>query len=334
MKRPIYRVIVMWAVFFAPALPLRAEANNPWGVMAPISTSVAPGVIQSIKESGAAYLRPGDVWVEEWIRTNGKCDECFKLRNSGIGLILTLRNNGKGRSAQTVAAATPPKDLGAYQKAVGQILESYRPALIAIENEENGGAYYYDAPEAPKEYAKQLSVACEEAQKRNMRCTNGGITHDAAAILTWFQYVSAGQNAKACDYARRALADPGNPAAAEKFCKIKSAAQLPEKMRTQIEKGRAMVQVYRNSPIDFVNLHWSNGDAAAFKETMDYLKLATGKTVISNEIRLSGGAAKSGNDGMALMAAVKERGLPFAVWHHTSRPGGKALKTFLKENYP
>ncbi len=340
MKRPIHRAIVLWAVFFAPIFAgltlfaanppdLRAE-NNPWGIMAPKSTSVPVSVIASIKESSVTYMRPGDVWVDEWIKTNGKCDECFKLRNAGIATILTLRNSGK-TNPKSVAASQPPKDIGAYQKAVGEILENYRPAMIAIENEEDGGVYYSNAPDAPKEYAKQLSVACEEAQKRNMRCTNGGLTQDAAVILTWFQYVSLGQNAKACDYAKRTLAK-GDAAAAEKYCKVKSSKQLPEKMRKPVEKARAMIQIYRHSSIDYVNLHWSDGNASAFKETVDFLRLATNKPVISNE--LGWGENGKAEDGTALMNAVKEKRMAYAVWHPTHRPGNKAIKTFIKENYP
>ncbi len=336
MKRPMHRAIVLWAVFFAPVFaflagnaPLHAEIN-PWGIMAPKSTSVPVSVIASIKESSVTYLRPGDVWVDEWIKTGGKCDECFKLRNAGIATILKPRNSGKA-NPKCIAASQPPKDLGAYQKAVGDILEKYRPAMIAIENEEDGGIYYSNAPDAPKEYAKQLSVACEEAQKRNMRCTNGGLTQESAVILTWFQYVSLGQNAKACDYAKRALAK-GDAAAAEKYCKVKSSKELPEKFRKPVEKARTMVQTYRHSPIDYVNLHWSGGNVSAFKETVDFLRLATSKPVISNE--LSWGENGKAEDGTALMNAVKEKGMAYAVWHPTQRPNNKAIKSFLKENYP
>ncbi len=329
--RPYFFGAVLLAVFFAPAL--RAEGVNPWGIMAPKSTGVPQAFIESVKETGAIYLRPGDVWVEEWIKASGKCDECFKLRNSGLGLILTLRNNGRSALGKPGNPTTPPKDLGAYQKAVGQILENYRPALLVLENEENGGAFYSGGSDAAKEYSKQLSVGCEEAHQRNMRCSNGGLTNDTAVLLTWFQYMTTGQQEKACSFAKRAFREKNDPDAAEKLCKIKFPAKAPDKYKKQIEAGRKFIQVYRSAPIDFINLHWTANDAEAFKETVDFLRQATGKAVISNEI-----APRALNDNPKIadsfIQAVKDKNLAFAIWHHTERPNNKALKQLLKENYP
>lgn len=316
-KAPSSVPAAVTAVSSAPALSSAAVAveapRNIYGVMAPKGKDTPQSAIDAAKAAGAMYLRPQEVSVSEWIRTKGKCAECFKLRNCGLALVLTLRN-GSGSGA-----STPPKDLGAYQKAVGEILENYRPALIAVENEENLAASYSDGSasgvwdnpndsvDTAREYARQLNVACEEAQKRNMKCANGGLTSDTAAILTWFQYMSLGQNDKACSYAKRALGD-------EKFCKIKTPAQVPDKPRKQIELGRKLLTVYKNSPADYVNFHWYLQDAAALGETADFLQQVTGKRAISNEMGQRAGEDSSKN-AASVLAAARQKNFDFAVWN-------------------
>jgi hypothetical protein len=61
-----------------------------------------------------------------------------------LQLVLTVRANGRGQ------ATAPPSDLAAYQRTLSQVLDTYRPAILVVENEENSALFYTGTPE---EYA-------------------------------------------------------------------------------------------------------------------------------------------------------------------------------------
>ncbi|MGC8916905.1 MAG: hypothetical protein ACP5NF_08005 [Thermoanaerobaculum sp.] len=158
-----------------------ARCANPFGVMLPSQVVRAPGGIEVAKTLGAVYFRPSAVFLDEW---QGSCPECDIGQNAGLRLVLTVRANGRGQ------ATSPPTDLVTYGKTLGQVLETYRPALLVVENEENSRLFYTGSPE---DYAAELRAACEVAHAKGIPCTNGGLVSTLVALLVYDHYLEKGQ---------------------------------------------------------------------------------------------------------------------------------------------
>lgn len=152
-------------------LPARLPSRpNPFGVMLPSQLVRTPEGIEVAKTLGVVYFRPASVFLDQW---NGTCLECELALNAGLRLVLTVRNSGPLPTA-------PPRDLVAYQRTLSQVLDTYRPVVLAVENEENSALFYTGTPE---EYGAQLRAACQVAHQRGIPCTNGGLVSTLVALL-------------------------------------------------------------------------------------------------------------------------------------------------------
>ena len=76
----------------------------------------------------------------------------------------------------------PPEDMQVYKQTLWEILDKYRPIIIAVENEENSKIFYTGTPE---EYSSQLKAACEVAHSKGIKCTNGGMVSSLVALLVY-----------------------------------------------------------------------------------------------------------------------------------------------------
>src|SRR4051794_8111802 len=160
-----------------------SASGNPFGVM--IGT---PGMglaqrLKLAKQMGAAYFRPWDVSVGAW---NGACPDCGLLKQSGLKTVLTVRNNGGSNGDAGRAPSSPPTDLDTYERTLGDILDKYRPQVLAAEDEESSELSYSGTPD---QYGIELTVACDVAHRKSIPCTNGGLTSAELALLTWADYV-------------------------------------------------------------------------------------------------------------------------------------------------
>jgi len=273
--------------------------------------------MQVAKALGAVYLRPSSIFLDEW---NGTCPECDIALKAGLQLVLTVRANGRRQ------ATSPPGDLAAYQRTLSQVLDTYRPALLAVENEENSALFYTGTPQ---EYARELEAACQVAHQKGIPCTNGGLVSTLVALLVWEHYRQNGQEPKAQDFAARAFT-------AEEQRQLNS-----PKAQEQIRKGQVLLASYRAAGADYANFHWYIADAQALAEAVAYLSAQTGLPVVTNEI---GQHSDDPNQTTAIMGKVMELGLPIAVWFSidapkarglvnmdgTLRPTGEAFKRFIE----
>jgi hypothetical protein len=255
--------------------------------------------VELAKQLGVVYFRPNAVFADAW---RGSDKECETAKNAGLQLILTVRNNGGNRKP-----TTPPKDLNQYKKTISEIIDKYRPAVLVIENEENSSLFYTGTMD---EYATQLKVACEVAHAKGIKCTNGGLVSTLVALLVYDNYLRQGNKTRAESFAARVFSPQerrqlGSP-----------------RYHEQVNKGRALLEVYKLSDIDYVNFHWYETDPITLEEAATYLRTATGLPLITNEI---GQHDTNVETTKALMEKVIELGFPYAVWFSVDAPRAKAL---------
>ncbi len=273
------------------------SGQNPFGVMLPSQLVRSSQGIQVAKALGAVYFRPSSIFLDRW---NGRSLECDVALRAGLRLVLTVRNSGP-------SATVPPRDLSAYRRTLGQVLDTYRPAVLAVENEENSALFYTGTPE---EYAAQLKAACQVAHARGIPCTNGGLVGTLVALLVYDHYRQAGQWAEAEDFAARALPPD-----------VRRQLASP-RAQEQIRKGKALLAAYRAAGVDYVNFHWYIADTRALEEAVAYLRAQTGLPVITNEI---GQWTDDPNQTTAVMSKIVQLGLPIAVWFGLDGPKARGL---------
>ncbi|GBC79351.1 hypothetical protein HRbin09_00567 [bacterium HR09] len=288
--------------------------------MLPSQLVRSPQGIDVAKTLGAVYLRPVAVFLDEW---KGTCLECDIALDAGLQLVLTVRANGRGQ------ATSPPDDLAAYQRTLGQVLDKYRPVVLVVENEENSGLFYTGTPE---DYAAELTAACQVAHEKAIPCTNGGLVSTLVALLVYDHYRESGQQTEAEDFAARVFTP-------EEQRQLNS-----PRAQAQIDKGKALLASYRAAGANYVNFHWYIADTRALGEAVAYLKAQTGLVVMTNEI---GQDNDDPNQTTAVMGKVVELGLPIAVWFSVDapkaralvnldgslRPTGQAFKRFIEERF-
>ncbi len=271
--------------------------QNPFGLMLPSQLVRSSRGMQIAKALGAVYLRPASVFLDQW---NGTCLECDLALNAGLQLVLTVRNSGPLPTA-------PPRDLAAYQRTLGQVLDKYRPVVLAVENEENSALFYTGTPE---DYATQLKAACQVAHQKGIPCTNGGLVSALVALLVYDHYLGTGLSATAQDFAARTLTP--------KEQRLLNSSRAQE----QLHKGKALLQAYCAAGVDYVNFHWYIADTHALEEAVVYLRTQTGLPVITNEV---GQTTDDHHQTTAVMGKIAELGLPIAVWFGLDGPKARGL---------
>ena len=304
---PVIPMVVSFSALLATGAsmtPLPAgPSQNPFGVMLPSRLVRSSQGMQVAKILGAVYYRPSSaLFLNEW---NGTCPECAAALAAGFRLVLTVRANGRGQ------ATAPPSDLAAYQRTLSQVLDTYRPAILVVENEENSALFYTGTPE---EYAAELKAACQVAHAKRIPCTNGGLVSILVALLVYHHYLESGQRQAAQDFAQRVFAPQEQ--------ELLNSPQAQE----QVRKGKALLASYRAAGADYVNFHWYIADPRALGEAVAYLRAQTGLPVLTNEI---GQHSDDPHQTMAIMGKVVELGLSIAVWFSMDAPKARDWSTWM-----
>ena len=304
------RSIISWtAVLVFCAWPIAAAAPPvlPIGVMLGGSGMDGPTRIATARDLGVSIIRPFDLTLDEW---NGRHADTDAFTKAGFRIVLTVHNNG--RSTPSPRATSPPTDLAAYQQKLGEVLETYRPELLAVENEENSALYYLGTP---KQYGAELKAACEVAHSKGIKCTNGGLASSLIASLVWSRYRDRREAAKAEDFLRR-TSSPSQQ-------KMMGTGGGQHRIGEAIAKGKALLAEYKAAGLDYVNFHWYIPNPAALAEAVEFLKSETGLQPITNEI---GQQTVDAAAVAPLLAKAMELGLPYVVWSSVDRPDAKALQ--------
>jgi hypothetical protein len=226
------------------------------------------------------------------------------MAKSGLAAALVVRNTGRDAAPRRPSA--PPEDPQAYGRAIGAILDEWKPYLLVVEEEENR---LYRFAGTPVDYRKELETACQASHQRKIACTNGGLSYEAVTAATWLQLLKDGKPDIACDFARRAFYDRLGS-----VCGYRRAEEVPPDLREKLLQGAdALLPIYKTAPLDLVNFRWNGGDAAALAQTIEAIGRLTGKPVISTDMSLRRTDADPGHV-RPLMRAAMAGGMKVAIW--------------------
>lgn len=283
------RVVIRLALAVLLGLIARtgsAWADNPFGVMLwPSGSDDLSLVAARAKGLGVGWLRPPAVFIDRW-RIGIPCPVCVEPARAGLDVVLTVRNGGRDYAPRH--PSTAPTDLEGYKRTLASILDSWKPRILVVENEENNPLFYRggaSSAETIAAYGRELTAACGIAHARGIACANGGLSSDAVAALTWLAMLERGTPEAACNFAKRAFSREDARQAGESLCRYQTTAEVPADLKTALlHDGDRLLTLYKSAPIDMVNLHWFGHDATVFVNVADVLSHASGKPVMSNEI--------------------------------------------------
>lgn len=268
---------------------------NPFGVMvgSPLTMSVETKM-QIAKSLGVTYYRPTTALFLDKPRV--QCKECTAANQNGLLLVLTIRNGG-GRGNPS----NPPTNEQTYLNSISTILDTYKPAVLVVENEENSMELFYSG--TPTQYHRELQIACSLAHNKNIKCTNGGFVSSLVIGLIYDDFLQKGQQQQADAFLKEALTPE----------KIREFASQREKISMQLSRGKELLAGYKTSGADYVNFHWYSDSPDALAEVKAYMERVTGLPAISNEI----GQQQNTNPTQvtAIMQKVVELKMPIAVWY-------------------
>lgn len=300
----------------------------PWGLVIELSPAeVEPGPEGSMLSQilGAKRQRAFAISLEDWRRSGtAACKVCERFIQPGISRVISVRSQGKTSQGRLRAPSQPPSDLFAYRKALVEVLQAFKPETVFIEDREDTLPGYFDGsrlqawdtPEDGKDtvdlYLAQLTQGCDVAKQLKIRCANGGLSWRAAVLLTWSNYIKIGKTNEACRFAERALASKGNPTEAERFCRAKVLDAIPGEERKQLAGLKRLIDGFRISSLDYMNIEFRGWSPEALTEVVGYLRAATGKSVGIHEFPIATKALKEPDSAIAaLLTTMAELRLPY-----------------------
>lgn len=282
-------------------------SQNPFGVMPAIAGAQAPQGMALAAELGVRLYRPHDISLESW----NVMDPGLEAPRAGdLGLVLTVRN--MGTSWPSLSPSSAPADLQSYRQKLGEVLDSFSPEILFVENEEDLPASWSGTPE---QYGMLLAAACETAHARGIECANGGLSCETVALLTWDHYRQAGLETEAEDFFRR-TASPGQ-------LEMMDTEDGRSLASYRIKQGKRLLGQYRRAGADYVNFHWYASDPQSLGEAASFLCEATGLQPVCNEM----GCDDAGPDGVTANLEESLRlGMPCVIWSSIDRGSARALQ--------
>jgi hypothetical protein len=274
---------------------------------------------QVAKALGVKYIRCLEN-IQTWNGANPAYDA---YTASGLKVLLNI-NYGVPRDAVGGHRPVPfPTDLKAYSETVNAVLDKYKPEVVVVENEEDNPLFH--AGEA-EDYIAELNTAIKIAHSKGLKVTNGGITVREVCLIIYDDYVQRGEKQKALDFAQSVF--PG-------MLTKKINMNNPQITR-QLEFGRKIIAAYKLLDLDYVNFHWyepvlarmgsadvnADFDPKIFSFVVNYLKTATGKPVMTNEL---GVLNPSPDLVKSLLQTIRNNSLAYAIFYSADGGEGKAI---------
>ena len=308
------------AAFCLAAVP--ACAQNPFGVMLwGQAGEDMPALLARARGLGVAWYRPPALFLDRWV-PGQPCSACAVYADSGLKIALTVRNSGNDQGSR--APSHPPMDIALFGKTLGSVLDAWKPAYLVVENEEDNPLSYDDPSRDFSGYRVELARACQIAHARGIPCTNGGLSFESVTLAAWLDTLERDGGEAGCAFIRRLFPDGPRRGMADALCAYETRAQASPIAQGPARDALTLLPIYRQSPIDAVNIHWYGKDAYALSEVAAFMGRATGKPVLSNEIGQRPTEASPANIRPILRAALSA-GLTMAVWYSVDTSGSVSL---------
>jgi len=211
-----------------------------------------------------------------------------------------------------------PTDMVKYKSYLEKVLADYTPEIAVIENEPINDSYY----KGPiSDYINEIKTAVDVCHAHGVKVADGGLHIGMVSILVYQDYVARGLQAKADDFANRALTSAYLKAAQGKSTSTDISAKL--------DKTKQQIDAFKTIALDYVNFHWyqptaknTNDNIASsgvIKEIADYLRRTTGKQVICNEF---GQYNQSTTLITSMVSEIELAGLSYAIVYSGSSSSG------------
>ncbi|MEA4837644.1 MAG: hypothetical protein VB101_05110 [Rhodospirillaceae bacterium] len=321
MKRACHALLgLLSAVFCLMALP--AHAQNPFGVMLwGQAGEDTTALLARARGLGVAWYRPPALFLDRWI-PGQPCPACAIYADSGLKIALTVRNSGSDHGSR--APSRPPIDIALFGKVLGSVLDDWKPAYLVVENEEDNPLSYDDPNRDFSGYRNELTRACQVAHARGILCANGGLSFESVTLAAWLDKLEHEGGEAGCAFIRRLFPDGPRRGMADALCRYETPAQALPIAQGPARAAMTLLPIYRQSPIDAVNIHWYGKDAYALSDVVAFMRRATGKPVLSNEIGQRPNEASPANIRPILRAAMSS-GLTMAIWYSVDTGGSESL---------
>jgi hypothetical protein len=250
--------------------------------------------------------------------------------------VLTTGTNG-------AFPAVPPADLADYQARLSRELDAHPTPLVSIENEPTADRYYTGTPD---QYLAELNAAVPVAHAHGAKVSDGGLVSAGVQLATWEDLWVHSGCAAADHYA--AIAFTASRIGGQVISDVPSCADPnrpilggnPKALQVMNDTN-SLIAGFRSIPIDYVNFHWYQSTPEAMKTTVEFLRRATGKQVITNEI---GQFDDSPDTVRGLLDMTAQLHLPWVVWFasdgsgavgmfnpdNSIRPNGLAFRDFVQ----
>jgi hypothetical protein len=231
--------------------------------------------------------------------------------------VLTTATNG-------AFPADPPADLADYQARLGRELDAHPTPLVSVENEPTADRYYTGTPQ---QYLSELAAAVPVAHARGIKISDGGLVSAGVQLATWNDLWIHSGCAAADHYA--AIAFPTSRIGGQVISDVPSCADPTRPILGSNPKAlqvmndtNALIAGFSSIPIDYVNFHWYQSTPEAIQTTVEFLRPATGKQVITNEI---GQFDDSPDTVRAILEETARLHLPWVVWFASDGSGAVGM---------
>jgi hypothetical protein len=306
------------ALLTVPLLAASCQPGNPPTIPPPRSVGAfvprlanitirtsAAGMVTEAQALHATIMR-----TEQDITAPTTVPERAAFDRAGIATLLTIRDNPQPGplGKPTVVPPHTPETLDAFRTDLARTLDADRPAVVAVENEEVGSPFVSGTA---SDYLAELAAAIDVAHARNIPVTNGGLVSSVAALLTWEDLARHQGKAAADDFARRAFSRANQRKLLTNLLASTDGTIPPGPSADNLAKAHELVAGYAALPLDYVNFHWYIDDDEALRQTVVYLRAATGHPVITHEI---GQYTQDPNVVTGHLATLAELKVPIVIW--------------------
>jgi hypothetical protein len=249
-------------------------------------------------------------------------DRVSRAQAEGFEVLLTATN--------TALPSSPPSDLPIFQARLGQALTDHPTPVVSIENEETADKFYTGTPQ---QYLAELAAAVPVAHAHGAKISDGGLVSAGVQLATWDDLWTHDGCAVADHYA--SIAFPAARIGSNVIGDLPSCADPSKPILGSTPKAlqllsdtNALIAGFRSIPIDYVNFHWYQSTPEALETTVDFLRRATGKQIVTNEI---GQFDTSPDTLRGLLAMTARLHIPWVTWFASDGSGG-AMGLFNPDN--